>query len=231
MNAQDQKIWGRRRFLKLSAGGALALSLPACSTFPGLSLTDAVRRLLLLSSENAFARLTADGGYWDEQVGQLGLDQLIGVSGNSIGSFLTSNLFKSRLDDAFANVAIRGAEVAAPIVVEAVRNAGITGATAILRGGPTAARDFLQGQMGDGLVQMMVPELGQAIRIANEPLVGQLINSLTGVDAGGIASRMAGSVNDAIWREIGVEETAIRRDPQSTGDPLLIGTLAVGSAL
>lgn len=231
MNAQDEKKMERRQILKLGAGGALALTLPACSTLPGFSLTDAVRRLLLLSSENAFARLTADGGYWDNQVGQLGLDSLIGISGGSIGSFLTSTLFKSRLDRAFADVAVKGSEAAAPIVVEAVRNAGITGATAILRGGPTAARDFLQGQMGDGLVQVMVPELGQAIRIANEPLVGQLISSLTGVDAGGIASRMAGSVNDAIWREIGIEEQAIRADPQSTGDPLLIGTLAVGSAL
>jgi len=85
--------------------------------------------------------------------------------------------------------------------------------------------------MGDGLVQTMVPELGQAMRIASDPLVGQLLQRVAGVDVGGVASNLAGNVNNAIWREIGVEEGAIRANPRATNDPLLIGVFGVGAGL
>ncbi len=222
---------GRREFLKASLLGAAALSIPACSALPSFSLVDAVRRILLLSSENAFARLTADGGFWDAQVDTLGVDRLLGLRGNSITGALTSALFKSRLEDAFADLAEVGSAKAAPLVVDAVRTVGITNAAGIIAGGPQAATDFLRGQLGTGLVEAMVPELGDAIRVASDPVVSELINSVTGVDAGGIATRLSDTVNSAIWQEIGVEEAAIRADPGATGDPLLIGVLGVGRAL
>ncbi|MEL7188297.1 MAG: DUF4197 domain-containing protein [Pseudomonadota bacterium] len=224
-------LQGRRQFMKAGLLGAAALAMPACSTVPGFSLVDAVRRVLLLSSENAFARLTENGGFWDGQVGALGVDQLLGLGGNSLTSFLTSAVFKSRLEDAFADIAEAGSEKAAPLVIDAVRNVGITNAASIISGGPQAATSFLRGEMGNGLIEAMVPELGDAISIASDPLVGQLINSVTGVDAGGIASRLSGTLNNAIWNEIGIEEAAIRADPNATGDPLLIGVFGLGRAL
>ena len=62
----------RRSLLAGAAGGAAVLLLPGCASTGGFSMVEAVRRLLLLASENAFARLTAPGGFWDEQVAQLG---------------------------------------------------------------------------------------------------------------------------------------------------------------
>lgn len=231
MNASDQSQLNRRALLKGSAACAALIAVPGCVGVPGLSLVDAIRRLLNTSSRRAFARLTDDGGYWDSEVGRLGLDGLLGVNSNSIASVLTSGLFKSRLNDAFADIAEKGAERAAPLVLEAVRNVGISNAAAIVRGGPSAATDFLRGNMGDGLIQTMVPELGQAMRIASDPLVGQLLQRVAGVNVGGVATNLAGNVNNAIWREIGVEESAIRADPRATNDPLLIGVFGVGAAL
>lgn len=234
MNDHDEimaRPMNRRQLVRAGFLGATALAMPACSTVPGFSLVDAVRRVLLLSSENAFARLIADGDYWDGQVGALGVDRLIGVGGNSITSLLTSALFKSRLEDAFADIAEAGSEKAAALVIDAVRNVGITNAADIISGGPQAATSFLRGEMGNGLVEAMIPRLGEAISIASDPLVAQLINSVTGVDAGGIATRLSGTVNDAIWNEIGIEEAAIRADPNATGDPLLIGVFGLGRAL
>lgn len=225
------RVTGRRGFMKAGMLGAAALAMPACSTVPGFSLVDAVRRILLLSSENAFARLTADGGFWDSQVGQLGVDQLLGLSGKSLASLLTSAVFKRQVEGAFAALAEEGAEKAAPLVIDAVRTVGIANASAIISGGPQAATDFLRGELGNSLVETMVPELGDAIRIAQDPIIGQVINSLSGVDAGGIASRLSDTVNDAIWREIGVEEAAIRANPRATGDPLLIGVFGLGKQL
>ena len=217
----------RRVFL----GGMLAsgaLVLPGCSTLGGFGFTDAIRRLLYLSSERAFSRLTAPGGFWDDQVASLGLQNLLGARGGVVSSILTSTLFKNRLEGAFADIAVRGAERAAPIVADTVRLIGIDNAVALVNGGPTAATSFLRNDLGISLVEAMIPELGEAMRIANEPLVGELLAGLTGVDVSGVARNLSRGIDDAIWREMGLEETAIRRNPGATNDPLLIGVFGTG---
>ncbi len=221
---------GRRTILAgMLAGGVL--TLPGCSTMSGFSLVDAVRRLLFLSSSRAFARLTADGGFWDQSVQQLGLESFMGSRGNVLGSILTSTIFKNRLDRAFADVAEKASDRAAPVVTDAVRVIGMENAVALVRGGPTSATAYLRGQMGNALVETMVPEVGQALRIAQEPLVGELLASLTGVDVSGVANTFSGKVNDVIWNEIGLEEAAIRANPRATNDPLIIGVFGVGATL
>ena len=218
-----------RRAFMAGAGSIGLVTLSGCASLPGFGFTDAIRRLLLLSSERAFARLTADGGFWDQQVGMIGLENVMGTRGNILASILTSTLFKSRLEDAFADLAIEGAERAAPIVADAVRVIGIQAAEQLVRGGPTAATSFLRGEMGNSLVEAMVPELGDAIRLASDPVIGRAIAQLSGVDVGGVASRFSGQINDAIWNEMGIEEAAIRRDPQATNDPLIIGVFGLGN--
>jgi hypothetical protein len=84
--------------------------------------------------------------------------------------------------------------------------------------------------MGVRLVEVMVPEVGQALRVAQDPLVGQLIAGLTGTDLGGMATTFAQTVDDAIWSEIGREEAAIRADPAATRDPVLIGVFGTDAA-
>lgn len=221
----------RRAMLAGSAAIAL-LALPACSTLGGgFSMTEVIRRLLLASSERAFARLTADGGFWDEQVARVGLGQFHGARGDILSGILTSALFKDRLENAFAGFAIDASYRAAPVVRDAVGVIGLQNAVALVRGGPSAATSYLKGEMGTALLDAMVPGLNEAIRIADDPLVGQAVNALTGVNIGGVATRVGNQVNDAIWAEMGKEEAAIRADPQSTRDPLLIGVFGVGSQL
>ncbi|MGB3752362.1 MAG: DUF4197 domain-containing protein [Parerythrobacter sp.] len=224
----------RRGFLKSGAGAGAALGLiglSGCAGTGGLGLTDAIQRLLLLSSERAFARLTADGGYWDQQVGTVGLNTILGTRGNILSSILTSTLFKSQLQGAFADLAITGARRAAPLVADAVRIVGVTAAERLVRGGPTAATSFLRGQMGDTLVRAMVPELDQGIRLANNPVIGRALTQLTGVDVGSVVSRFSDTINNAIWTEMGAEERAIRADPSATNDPLLMGVFGLTGAL
>lgn len=222
------KPTGRRAFLGGMAAGGTLLALPACSSLGGFGLVDAVQRILFLSSERAFARMLQGGGFWDEQVGQLGLNNLLGTRGDVLTRILTSTLFKSRLERAFGDIAYEGAERAAPLVTDAVRTIGIQNAVDLVRGGPTAATTFLRGSMGRTLIEAMVPELGTAMRVAQEPLVGELIRGLTGVDLAGATTRFADNVDNTIWREIGIEEAAIRRDPAATRDPLIIGVFGTG---
>jgi len=229
-NGNFQNGLSRRSLIAaVLSSGALALS--GCAGGYGWSLQDAVRRLLYLSSERAFARLLVDGGYWDEAVGTLGLNAFMGNRGDILGRVLTSPLFKDRLEYAFAKVAVDAAESAAPIVTDAVRVVGVSNALELVNGGPTAATGFLRGQMGKSLVEAMVPEIGDALRFSREPLVGELLASLTGVDVSGVASTFADEVDDVIWREIGVEEAAIRANPRATNDSLIIGVFGAAGAL
>lgn len=219
----------RRAFLGglLASGGLVAL--PACSTLGGFGMVDAVQRLLFLSSERAFDRMLQTGGYWDQQVAELGLGNLLGTRGDVLSRILTSALFKSRLDSAFADIAYEGAERAAPLVADAVRTIGIRNAIDLVRGGPTAATAFLRQSMGRSLVEAMVPELADAMRVASDPLVGELVRGLTGVDFAGVTDRFATNIDNTIWREMGAEEAAIRANPQATRDPLIIGVFGSGA--
>lgn len=221
----------RRSFVGGSLAATSLLLLPACQSTGQLSLTEAIRRLLMLSSQQAFARLTAPGGYWDRQVATIGLEGFLGSRGGTVASILTSALFKSRLEGAFADIAERGSYRAAPLVADAVRTIGVANAVALVRGGPTAATSFLRGEMGVSLVEAMVPEVSDALRVAQDPVIGQLLSALTGVDLNGVSRDFSRKVDDAIWNEIGVEEAAIRANPRATNDPLLIGVFSLGSTL
>jgi len=224
-------ITHRRAFIVGSLATAATLALPGCATTGPFSLTEAIRRLLVLSSERAFGRMTAPGGFWDQQVAQIGLNRFFGNRGNVLANILTSTLFKSRMENAVAQVAVDASFRAAPIVADAVRTVGYANAVDLIRGGPTAASSFLRQQMGVALIDAMVPQVGQALRVAQDPLVGQLIAGLTGVDLGGMATTFSQTVDDAIWGEIGREEAAIRADPAATRDPVLIGVFGPGATL
>ena len=223
--------FARRQMLAGGLALSAALTLPACASGYGISLTEAVRRLLLLSSENAFARLTADGGFWDQEVAKLGLGEMLGSRGNVVTRILTSTLIKDQLEDAFADFAVDASFRAAPIVTEAVRTIGFANTIELVRGGPTAATQALRGELGGRLVDEMVPELGDALRIASDPVVAELLREVSGADIGAIAQGFAGNIDDAIWSEIGNEEALIRANPRATNDPLLIGVFGVGRSL
>lgn len=221
----------RRRLLAGATGAAALALLPGCATTGGFSMVEAVRRLLLISSENAFARLTEPGGFWDQQVAQLGLGSVLGARGDVLSRILTSGLVKDQLEDRFATLAIDASFRAAPVVTDAIQVIGLENAIALVRGGPDAASSFLRQEVGTGLLDAMVPELGQAMRLSRDPLLGQALGALTGVDVAGVADRFGRQVDNAIWGEIAREEGAIRANPEATRDPLLIGVFGAGGLL
>jgi hypothetical protein len=224
MVADELNTVGRRTFLAgAAATGVLALA--ACESMPALSLTEAIRRLLTRASRAAFARLTAPGGFYDNELARLDLPEVFGRRGGVLQSVLTSAAFKSRLQREFNHIAERGARRAAPLVADAVRLIGIDNARELLRGGPTAATGFLRQSMGSSLIEAMVPELGDGLRLASDPIVGEAIAALTGVDVNGVARSLSSRADEAIWGEIGRQEEEIRAHPEATGDAVLIGAL------
>ena len=222
------KTIGRRTFFLGALTASAALALPACQTARPLSLEEAIRRLLYASSENAFARLTEPNGFWDRQVANVGLGNLVGVRGDALTRILTSQLFRERLQDSFSDFAIEATDRAAPVVANAVRTVGYYNALDIVQGGPRAATAYLRGELGTRLIEAMVPELHNAMRVASDPLIGRLLGAAVGADVGDIARRLADRIDETIWNEIANEEAAIRADPGRTRDPVLIGVFGAG---
>ena len=224
MVANDLSTVARRTFLAGAAATAV-LALPGCNSLPALSLTDAIRRLLSRASRAAFARLTAPGGFYDNELARLDLPDVFGRRGGVLQNILSSAVFKTRLQREFNHIAERGARRAAPLVADAVRLIGIDNARELIRGGPTAATGFLRQSMGASLIEAMVPELGEGMRLASDPIVGEAIAALTGLDVGAVARALSVRAEEAIWGEIGRQEADIRANPESTNDPVLIGAL------
>jgi Protein of unknown function (DUF4197) len=212
-----------RRAVLAGAAGTALLALPGCESMGGFSMVEAIKRLLTLSSQNAFAKLTAPGGFWDSAVARFEVPELFSGAGGTLKSLLTTAAFKQQLQRQLNIAAEKGATRAAPLVLETVRTISIPDAVGLIRGGPTAATTWLRTEMGPGLINAMVPGLGDAIRLSGDPVLNQAIKALSGVDLGQVAQAVSIRADNSIWYQIGAEESAIRADPESTRDPLLIG--------
>jgi hypothetical protein len=223
----DQTTIARRQLL-LTASLAPLLALPGCASGLGsFSLVEAIRRLLSLSSQRAFATLLQPGGFYDNQAARIPLPARIADDRSLVTRVLTSGPVRDRMGRELNRAAERGAERAAPIVTDAIRSVSITDALAIVRGGGRAATGLLEGSVGNALIGAMFPAVGDALRLASEPLVGQVLRSVTGYDIAALASDVTQGANRAIWNGIGIEEEAIRRNPSATNDPVLIGVFGL----
>lgn len=214
----------------LFSGAALAtLTLPGCQSMPAFSLTEAIRRLLTLASQNAFALLLQPGGFYDSSVARISLpDRFGGNNGSSIAAaILQSRAFRDRLQRQLNRAAEKGAERATPLVAEAVRNVSIQDAAALVRGGPQAASAFLRGQMGTTLVNAMLPGISEGLRLFDDQIISQAVHSVTGFDVAALAEDITRKADDSIWAAIGLEESNIRADPRRTNDPVLIGVFGL----
>jgi hypothetical protein len=201
------------------------LARPGCASVGSLSYVEAVRRLLTLSTQNAFARLTEPDGFWNSAVARIYLPEVFGRSGGAIERLLVSDAFRERLQHLLNNVAEKGARRAAPVVADAVpplRIARLSFASIIRMASATA---YLRDAMGERLIEEMFPVLGDALNVIDDPLIRNGISIVAGADIGAVARSLAYQADDSIWRQIGHEEAAIRENPESSNDPVLIAAL------
>lgn len=220
----------RRQF----TGGALAVSalaLSSCAGMPGFSLTEAIRRLLTISSQNAFAMLLQPNGFYDSSLARIDLPPQLGGTGASgiLASILRAGPVKQRLLVQANRAAEKGAERAAPLVAETIRTMSVADAVTIVRGGPTAATDLLRGQMGSALITAMIPGADEGLRLFDSDVVQQALKVVTGYDISAFGRDIAERATNSIYAAIGAEEAAIRANPNKTNDPLLIGVFGLGA--
>lgn len=215
-----------RRML-IAAGCALPLlALPGCNTvgeWGGAALEPAIRRLLTLSSQRAFANLLREEGFFEDEVARVGLpEELGGTRTNSIVSaLLRTGTVQTQLLRLVNHAAAKGAENAAPIVYESIRDMTITDAVSIVRGGPNAATEYLERQIGERIVEALFPGIGSALRLLDSGLLQRVLGSATGLEFGNLQQDVTRKTAQGIWRAIGREEAQIRANPDATGDPQL----------
>jgi hypothetical protein len=216
----------RRRLL--AAGFTLPLlALPGCSTLGGFGFEDAIRRLLTLSSQRAFARLLRDNGFFEDEFARIPLPPQLSGAGTIASTLLRTPLVQNQLLQVMNRAAANAAEVAAPIVYDSIRRMSFDDAVSLVRGGPTAATDFLERSMGSAIVDAMFPGVGNALRLFDNGVVNQLARAATGIDFSGLQRHVADSAARGIYRAIGREEAAIRANPRATGDPVIAGVFGV----
>jgi hypothetical protein len=225
----------RREFLigALAAGVMAALPGAALAQIQAQAMadpaSDAVRRLMVLSTQNALARLGQPNGFLNSVVARFGLPVLFVKRGGVPAGPLAQPAFRDQLIQRLNQLAEAGARGAVPAMAEASRKLPIPDASAILRGRPTAATSALRLEMGSGLVNALRAPLEQALITAQDPIIAQAIAVLPGVTLGDVAHAVALSADNGIWYEIGSAEADIRANPAATGDAALIAALGAPS--
>lgn len=215
----------------MSAGCAIPLlALPGCATgLGGFSFEEAIRRLLTVSSQRAFASLLQENGFFESDVARITLPPQLGGGGTTsvLAALLRTSAVQNQLMQIVNDAAANAAERAAPLVMDSIRTMSIVDAVSIVRGGPTAATAYLQRSMGTAIFDAMVPGVGSALRLLDRGVLSQALRVATGIDFSGLQQDVARKASDGIYRAIGREEAAIRANPSATGDPLLTGVFGV----
>jgi hypothetical protein len=216
----------RRRLLAFGCTLPL-LALPACNSLPGFGMVDALRRLLTISSQRAFAGLLQDNGFFQDEVARIPLPPELRGAGGVVSALLGSSVVQNQLLQLMNRAAANAADVAAPIVYDQIRSMSFGDAVSLVRGGPTAATDFLERAMGNAIVDAMLPGVGNALRSLDNGVLNQVVRAATGLNFGGIQRHVTENAARGIYRAIGREEAAIRANPRATNDPVLIGVFGV----
>ena len=218
-----------RRNILVAAAVTPILTLPGCASSTGFSLVEAIRRLLSLSSQRAFASLLRENGFLDDQIARIDLPDAFGGDRvtNIVSAILRSGAFRSRLTKQVNRAAEKGAEIAAPMVAEAIQSITIADALSVVKGGTSAATDLLKGQMGTALITAMVPGIDSGLKLFDSAVVTEALKLTTGINFAGLRDDVTQKASDAIYRTMAREEAAIRANPQGTNDPLLIGVFGL----
>lgn len=209
------------------------VTLPGCATglggLGGLGLEDAIRRLLTISSQRAFAGLLQENGFFADELTRIPLPPQLGGSGvtAALSGLLGVGLVQDRLLRLVNAAAVNAAEAAAPVVYDSIRTMSISDAVSIVRGGPTAATAFLQRSIGDAILSALFPGVGNALRLMDNGILSRALQAGTGINFAGLQQHIATGAADAIYRAIGREEAAIRANPSSANDPVLAGIFGV----
>ncbi|MEQ1781313.1 MAG: DUF4197 domain-containing protein [Hyphomonadaceae bacterium] len=174
----------------------------------------------------ATTRLSAKDGYMGDKAVRLPLPGALGAAQKKLGPFGMAG----PLDDLQLKVN-RAAEAAAPaagkMVMDAAKSITFDDAMKILRGGDTAATDFLRGKTEVGLRASLKPKFGEALASSGaltslDKAVAKYGSGLLKTDTKTwLAEEATTSALNGLFYYVAREEQAIRKDPVKRTSDLL----------
>lgn len=189
-------------------------------------IRDGLKEALTVGVDRAAGQLGAPDGFWANAEVRIPLPGVL----KDVQERLDGVGLSGPLDDLQTRLN-RGAEAAMPsakaLVVSAVQSMTIEDAIGVLRGGDTAATDFLRGRTEDGLRTALSPYVESALSDvgaldALDNAVNRYAAGLVRSDARGmlVENAVEGAL-DGLFLYLAREETAIRRDPVKRTTELL----------
>lgn len=186
-----------------------------------------LKEALNIGAKNAVKYLGKNNGYFGNQAVKILLPEEV----RQVESVLRGVGFGPELDE-FTLSMNRSAEKAAPLAADIFANAiadmSFDDANRILRGGNTAATDYLKGKTYDTLLALFEPSVRKTMdqykvtqqynaiagKTQNLPLVGKALN----LD---VNRYVSGKALDGLFTMLAREETDIRTNPQARVTSLL----------
>lgn len=209
----------RREMLAGIGAAGLLMALPGwavAATGTGPSL-DVARRLVRLSAQRAFAKLSGPDGFWSSPVARFDLPELFVKGRSSVPPGSREAL--ARKLNAVAEAGARRAGQAARSAHSLIKRED---AAAIVGGEATSGTSILRDRIGPDLINVMIPAIERELRADRDPVVVAAVSRLSGVELNDVAKAVALKADSAIWYQIGAEEGDIRKDPSNTRDRVLI---------
>ncbi|MBW8734188.1 MAG: DUF4197 domain-containing protein [Asticcacaulis sp.] len=196
----------------------------------GLSSKDAdgaLRETLTDGTLSAVSQVSRPDGYWGDAAIRIPLPRTLA----NIQAVAKPLGMSGALDDVHLRMN-RAAEAAAPLArdlfLDAIRSMTIKDAMTIVKGGPTSGTDYLQKTTTPRLTAAFTPQMEHALETTGcvQSLDAAIRrNKLGGIVKGDARTYLGkyavGLALGGLFHYIGVEETAIRRDPARTGSNLL----------
>lgn len=196
------------------------------STASSADVATGLREALNNAGSYATGRLSAKDGFWGDAQVRIPLPGVLGDAQKRLKPLGLA----APLDDLQMRVN-RGAEAAMPqaakLVTDAVKSITFEDALAILRGGDTAATDYLRARTETGLRTAFKPHFTEAL--AGSGALGAVDSAVKRYGAGLVRTdaktmltdaAMAGAL-DGLFYYVAREEQAIRRDPAKRTSDIL----------
>jgi hypothetical protein len=219
----------RRSFVTTSVAAlAASSSLSACAGMGGLggvNLVEAIKQLLLLSSQRGLTKLASDGGFLNNAAAKIGMGDVLG-NGNMGAALAVLNQFGvlGGVENGLNRAAEQAAGKIAPWVADGVKGMSIGDAAAIVNGPGDAATNLLKTAIGNKLQSELGGLVGGALQALNVlgPLIGAAGINLGGLNLGNLTQGVTQKAGNVIFGAIADEERLIRANPMATGNSTII---------
>ena len=120
-----------------------------------------------------------------------------------------------------------GAQLAAPIIADTIKNMSIADAAAIIKGGDRAATTLLQNELGSSLATHILPGVSKGLNLFDNEIINLALSQVSDINFADISEDVTNKVSDSIYRSIAAQEAKIRANPAATNDPMLIAVFGL----